>query len=149
MIKGISEDILRRVYDFSDMTNEELRCKFFQKLQECIELCNNNSDILDWIKNEGLEKEVNELLKTWKEDGTLENLINIDKLNALKTELLNKLTEDINPVNEKVSNLENNSQNRRNAKFFGVTFDNTDCTEKLQEFFTLCDGLPSISLVEK
>ena len=142
MIKGISEDILRRVYDFSDMTNEELRCKFFQKLQECIELCNNTSDILDWLKNVGLEKEVNELLKTWKEDGTLENLINIDKLNALKTELLNKLTEDINPVNEKVSNLENNSQNRRNAKFFGVTFDNTDCTEKLQEFFTLCDGLP-------
>ena len=77
MIRGISEDILRRVYDFSDMTDEELRCKFFQKLQECIELCNNSSDILEWLKNEGLENEVNELLSQWLEDGTLEKLIAI------------------------------------------------------------------------
>ena len=77
MIRGISEDILKRVYDFSDMTNEELRCKFFQKLQECIELCNNTSDIIDWIKNVGLPKEVKDLLTIWLEDGTLEELINI------------------------------------------------------------------------
>ena len=93
MIKGICEDVLRRVYDFSDMTNEELRCKFFQKLQECIELCNSASDILDWLKNEGLAKEVNELLTQWKEDGTLDKLINIDLFNNLKTELLTKVTE--------------------------------------------------------
>lgn len=97
MIRGISEDILRRVYDFSDMTNEELRCKFFQKLQECIELCNNSSDILRWLKNEGLEKEVNELLTQWEEDGTLENLINIDMLNKkLDKEIFNNTTETIN-----------------------------------------------------
>ena len=76
MIRGISEDILRRVYDFSEMTNEELRCKFFQKLQECIDLCNNTNEIMEWIKNEGLGNEVNELLGTWLEDGTLEKLIN-------------------------------------------------------------------------
>ena len=95
MIKGISEDILRRVYDFSDMTNEELRCKFFQKLQECIELCNNSSDILNWLKNEGLEKEVNELLTQWEQDGTLANLINIEKLNKLKEELQSKINEKV------------------------------------------------------
>ena len=93
MIRGITEDILRRVYDFSDMTNEELRCKFFQKLQECIELCNNSSEILDWLKNEGLEKEVNELLTQWEQDGTLGKLINVDLFNNLKTELLNKINE--------------------------------------------------------
>ena len=81
MIKRICEGTLRRVYDFSDMTNEELRCKFFQKLQECIDLCNSTSDIVEWLKNEGLEKEVNELLSQWLEDGTLEKLINIDKRN--------------------------------------------------------------------
>lgn len=97
MIRGISDDILRRVYDFSEMTNEELRCKFFQKLQECIELCNNTSDILDWLKNEGLEKEVKDLLNIWLEDGTLENLINIDKLNKkLDTETFNNAITTIN-----------------------------------------------------
>ena len=101
MIRGISEDILRRVYDFSDMTNEELRCKFFQKLQECIELCNNSSNILDWVKNEGLGNEVNELLTQWEQDGTLAKLINIDLFNNLKTELTN----EINKTNEQaVSN---------------------------------------------
>ena len=81
MIKGITEDILKRVYNFSEMTDEELRCKFFQKLQECIELCNNTNDILEWLKNEGLGKEVNELLTQWEQDGTLAKLINIDLFN--------------------------------------------------------------------
>lgn len=92
MIKGICDDILKRVYDFSEMTNEELRCKFFQKLQECIELCNNSNDILEWLKNEGLEKEVNELLTIWKDDGTLDKLINIDLYNNLKSELLDEIS---------------------------------------------------------
>lgn len=82
MIRGITEDILKRVYDFSEMTNEELRCKFFQKLEECIDLCNSTSDLMEWIKNEGLEKEVNELLTQWEQDGTLANIINIDKINS-------------------------------------------------------------------
>ena len=101
MIRGISEDILKRVYDFSDMTNEELRCKFFQKLQECIDLCNSSADILKWLKDEGLEKEVNELLSLWKEDGTLESLINIDKLNGLKTELLEEINVNKKEINKK------------------------------------------------
>lgn len=104
MIRGISEDILRRVYDFSDMTNEELRCKFFQKLQECIDLCNNSTDILEWIKNEGMEKEVNELLTIWLEDGTLEQLINIDKINKLKSEL-QSVNNSINTINEQLDNV--------------------------------------------
>ena len=111
MIRGITEDILRRVYDFSEMTNEELRCKFFQKLQECIELCNNTNDILEWLKNEGLGKEVNELLTQWEHDGTLDKIINNDLFNNLKTELTSKINdtnEKINDVNEKSDILSNN-----------------------------------------
>ena len=99
MIKGICEDVLRKVYDFSEMTNEELRCKFFQKLQECIEVCNNSSELLDWLKNEGLEKEVNELLTTWKNDGTLGDIINTDLFSNLKLELMNKINENTNEMN--------------------------------------------------
>lgn len=93
MIKGITDDILRKVYSFTEMTDEELRCKFFQKLQECIELCNNSNEILEWLKSEGLGKEVNELLTLWKDDGTLDKIINIDLFNNLKTELVNKINE--------------------------------------------------------
>lgn len=100
MIRGITEDILKRVYDFSEMTNEELRCKFFQKLQECIELCNNTSEIVEWLKNEGLEKEINELLNLWKEDGTLEELINMDLFNNLKSELIDKVNKNSEKIND-------------------------------------------------
>lgn len=96
MIKGIAEDILKKVYNFSEMTNEELRCKFFQKLEECIELCNNNSDILDWIKNEGLEDNVKEILNTWKDDGTLKEIINNYIIINLKNELITEISKNLN-----------------------------------------------------
>lgn len=91
MIRGICEDTLRRVYDFCDMTDEELRCKFFQKLQECIELCNNTSEIMDWIKNEGLGNEVNKLLSQWLEDGTLNEIINSKLIDIVKGELMEEI----------------------------------------------------------
>lgn len=91
MIEGITENILKRVYDFSEMTNEELRCKFFQKLEECIELCNNSADILDWIKNEGVEYTVNEILNIWKDDGTLKEILNNYILVDLKNEIISQL----------------------------------------------------------
>lgn len=96
MIKGIVEDILKRVYDFSEMTDEELRCKFFQKLEECIDLCNNSADILEWVKNEGLENEVNEILNVWKEDGTLKEIINNYILVDLKNEVISELSKNLN-----------------------------------------------------
>lgn len=115
MIKNINQDVINKVYDFSDMTNEELRCKFFQKLEECIDLCNNSADILEWVKNEGLENELNELMNIWKDDGTLDNIINIEIINRLKEELSNSINElqinhknDINVINTKVDTLESN-----------------------------------------
>lgn len=96
MINGIAEDILKKVYDFSEMTNEELRCKFFQKLQECIELCNNSADILEWIKNEGVEDNVKEILNTWKDDGTLKEIVNNYILNNLKNEIISEISKNLN-----------------------------------------------------
>ena len=115
MIKGICEDVLKRVYDFSEMTNEELRCKFFQKLQECIALCNSTAELVDWIKNEGLESEVSKFLTMWKDDGTLESLINIDKINNLKTELLTLINENKTNVDSELSDI--NSEITANKEF--------------------------------
>lgn len=96
MIKGITEDILKKVYDFSEMTNEELKCKFFQKLEECIDLCNNSSEILDWIKNEGIEDNVKEILNTWKDDGTLKEIINNYIIINLKKEIISDISKNLN-----------------------------------------------------
>lgn len=96
MIEGITENILKVVYDFSDMTNEELRCKFFQKLQECIDLCNNSSEIIDWIKNVGVEDNVKETLNIWKDDGTLKEIINNYILINLKNELISEISKNLN-----------------------------------------------------
>lgn len=96
MIEGITENILKVVYDFSDMTNEELRCKFFEKLQECIDLCNNSSEILEWIKNEGLEDKVNEIINNWKDDGTLKEIVNNYILINLKNEIISEISKNLN-----------------------------------------------------
>ena len=91
MIKGICESVLNRVYDFSEMTTEELRCKFFQKLEECITLCNNTNDIIKWIKDVAVEEEVNELLNIWLEDGTLKEMINSNLIDTVKGELIEEI----------------------------------------------------------
>lgn len=93
MILPINQSILNRVYDFSEYSQEELRCKFFQKLEECINLCNETSDIMNWIKETGLPIEVQNIMDIWLEDGTLDRLINITQFNELKTQLEGKYDE--------------------------------------------------------
>ena len=110
MIKGICESVLNRVYDFCDMTDEELRCKFFQKLEECIELCNNTSDIIDWLKNEGVEKEVGDLLTLWVEDGTLNEIIDTNLKDIVKGELMeeiNNIKIEIETIKKEIEALKN------------------------------------------
>ena len=96
MINNINQDVLNEVYNFSDMTNEELKCKFFQKLEECINLCNNTSEILEWIKSEGVEDNVKEILNTWKDDGTLKEIINNYIITNLKNELITEISKNLN-----------------------------------------------------
>lgn len=114
MIKGLDETLLKRVYDFTCYTEEELRCKFIQKLEECICVCNSVSDVVEWVKNELLEKEVKELLNLWLEDGTLENLINIDKIDKLKTELRNEINNSNQNVNNSINELNNEMNTFKN-----------------------------------
>lgn len=93
MILPINQTILNRVYDFSEYSEEELRCKFFQKLEECIKLCNDVSEVMTWIKESGLPIEVQNIMTIWLEDGTLNSLINITQFNQLKTQLEAKYNE--------------------------------------------------------
>lgn len=103
MINRILDDIVKEVYEFSNMTNEELRCKFFQKLEECIDFCNSSAEIVDWLKNEGLKNEVNEKLELWKDNGTLEDIIS----NFMYLKLKKELSAEINNINFTIKSFSN------------------------------------------
>ena len=107
MILPINKSILDRVYDFSGYSEEELRCKFFQKLEECIKLCNKVSEIMDWVKESGLPIEVQNIMNIWLEDGTLDRLINITQFNNLKKELEDKYNSLMQTQNSDKLSLEN------------------------------------------
>ena len=71
------------VYNYDGLSMQELLCQFFTKINECIKTSNETLDLADWLVNEGLKIEVVNKLMLWLEDGTLENLINVNLFNTL------------------------------------------------------------------
>ena len=125
MINKFSHGFINSVYDFNDFTLNELICKLTQKMDEVITQANESFNYLDWLKEQGLSDEVIKILIEWKEDGTLETLINDvllqniqndigtinSQLNVIETNHLNdiesintKLNNDIETINTKLSN---------------------------------------------
>lgn len=98
-------------YDFDDcMSLNELLCRFFTKINECIEASNKSLNLLEWLHEVGLKEEVITLLGQWKDDGTLTELISEQILEEIKQniannqsaigELQSKDTEHDNTINE-------------------------------------------------
>ena len=105
MINKFMHGFLNRVYDLEDYTQLEINSKLIQKIDEVIDECNNAFEFVDWLKEQGVPDEVQTIIDTMLDDGTLENLINIEKLNQLS-----------NDVNEKLESVENKA-NLANSKF--------------------------------
>lgn len=93
MIDKFIYGFIDRVYGADDYTQQEINAKLIQKIDEVIENCNNAFEFVDWLKEEGVPDEVQTIINTMLEDGTLENLINLEKLNELKTELSTSITD--------------------------------------------------------
>ena len=66
------------VYDYEELSIQELLSKFFTKINECVTLSNDVNDLARWLVNEGLKKEVADKLVLWLNNGTLENIINVN-----------------------------------------------------------------------
>lgn len=64
------------IYDYNDDSLQDLLCRFFTKINECIKVSNETIDLAQWLVNEGLTKEVTEKLLKWLADGTLAGVIN-------------------------------------------------------------------------
>ena len=101
MIDKFMYGFLDRVYDLQDYTQLEINSKLIQKMEEVIENCNNAFEFVEWLKEEGVPDEVQSIIDTMLEDGTLEKLINVEKLNRIETELNN----NIEKLNSKLENI--------------------------------------------
>ena len=101
MIDKFAHGFINSVYDFNDFTLNELLCKLAQKMDEVITQSNESFNYLEWLKGQGLSDEVIKRLLEWKEDGTLENLINQNLFNGLN----NKIDEINSQLNTSVQKI--------------------------------------------
>ena len=103
------------VYSYNGLTMQDLLCQFFTKINECITVSNETIDLAKWLVNEGLEIEVVKKLMIWLEDGTLENIINVN--------LFETLNDNINDIREFTNNsveLLNNEYTKLNNKKLNI-----------------------------
>ena len=89
MIDKFSRGFINSVYDFNDFTLNELICKLAQKMDEVITQSNESFNYLDWLKNEGASDYIIKLLTQWKDDGTLDNIINDVLLQNIQNDINN------------------------------------------------------------
>ena len=100
MIDKFSNGFINSVYHFNEYTLNELICKLAQKMDEVISQANESFNYLDWLKGQGLSDEVIKIMLEWKEDGTLESLINDVLLQDINTKVDNCITEVDNFIKE-------------------------------------------------
>ena len=105
MIDKFMHGFLNRVYDLEDYTQLEINSKLIQKIDEVIESCNNAFEYVDWLKEQGIPEEVENILFTWKEDGTLENLSNKKQIDKLRNEINNKINNLAYSIDTKINEL--------------------------------------------
>ena len=105
MIDKFMYGFLDRVYDLEDYTQLEINSKLIQKIDEVIDECNNAFEFVDWLKEQGVPDEVQNILYTWKEDGTLENLSFKKEIDKLRNELNNNITELSKSIDTKINEL--------------------------------------------
>ena len=108
MIKHLEGLKINSIYDFDNAFSiNELLCKFWEKIEETINISNESIDLLNWIKEEGVPTEVEKIITELVEDGTIEQMINVDKIEELR-ELINthkeEITNKITDVNEQLDN---------------------------------------------
>ena len=88
MIKHLKGLEINSIYDFDNAFSiNELLCKFWEKIEETINISNESIDLLNWIKEQGLPQEVELLLTKLVEDGTLSALINDELLKDINTKV--------------------------------------------------------------
>lgn len=105
MIDKFIYGFIDRVYGADDYTQQEINAKLIQKMDDVIEECNNAFEFVDWLKEQGVPDEVQTIIDTMLEDGTLEDLINLEKLNQIESNLNNSINELTSSTETQVNNM--------------------------------------------
>lgn len=113
------------VYSYNGLTMQDLLCQFFTTINECVKSTNEVIDLTDWLVNIGLEEEVVKKLMVLIEDGTVEELINVNLFENLNKQLEQKAnsinvydksnTYNKNEVDTKVFTMANMGQDVKEA----------------------------------
>lgn len=136
MLDKFEYGFLNRVYGYDDYTQLEINSKLIQKIDEVIDECNNAFEFVDWLKEQGVPNEVQEIINTMLEDGTLENLININKINQLKTELTNNINQFKTSTNQTLENMNNTVDTKINENKQLINQTKTDLNTSMTEYQT-------------
>ena len=105
MIDKFMHGFLNRVYGYDDYTQIEINSKLIEKMNEVIENCNNAFEYVEWLKEKGVLEEVQNIIYTMLEDGTLENLSNKKEIDNLRNEINNNIAELSNSIDTKINDL--------------------------------------------
>ena len=144
MIKHLKGLEINSIYDFDNAFSiNELLCKFWEKIEETINISNESIDILNWIKEQGLPDEVQVLLNQLVADGTIEQMINVDKIEEVKQLVNNKYDEMLNKHDNEVLTLNNRVDNTKtslNKLENRVTNIETDFNDVIQNELNNIDG---------
>ena len=116
MIDKFSHGFINSVYEFNDFTLNELICKLAQKMDEVITQSNESFNYLDWLKGQGLSDTVIGILLAWKDDGTLETLINDVLLQDIQNDVNNIRTETNETINDFKTEINSQLDNIENVK---------------------------------
>ena len=136
MIEKFEYGFLNRVYGYQDYTQLEIDSKLIQKIDEVIGECNSAFEFVDWLKEQGVPEKVQEIINTMLEDGTLENLININKINQLKTELTNNINQFKTSTNQTLENMNNIVDTKINENKQLINQAKTDLNNSMTEYQT-------------
>lgn len=141
MIEKFYYGLLNRVYGYDDYTQQEINSKLIQKMDEVIDNCNNAFEFVDWLKEQGVPDEVQVIIDGMLEDGTLEKLINIEKLNQFKAELTNNINELTTETENKVNQMESTMNNKIEENVALINQSKNELDQSVKEFKTQTNSL--------
>lgn len=98
----ITDTRVQSVYEYDDLTLQDLICKFFEKINYCVDISNESNEFLKWLKEIGMPIEVQKIMNEFLADGTLAEILNTALL-EINNRLNNSILEQDNKLNNAIT----------------------------------------------